>query len=300
MNTLTDVAVFVQVVESGSFTAAAEVLEMSKAAVSKYVARLERRLGSRLLHRTTRRLTLTEAGSALYDGAAGALEQISSAEGAVMELAGQPRGKLRVTAPVYFGSTFLVPVIGQFLRRYPDIELELDLDNRIVDMVAGGFDVGIRITTLSSSSMVARRLATSALVTVAAPGYLAKRGEPLLPADLRDHNCLTYSLDRTPGEWHFNDPKGDVSSVRIRGNLRCNSDETLKQAALDGLGIVHFPELFITDELAQGKLVRLLPGYEPAPGSIFAVFPSRANLAPKVRVFIDYLADSLSESQLTR
>ena len=300
MQALTDIAVFVEVVDRGSFTAAAHSLALSKGAVSKYVSRLEERLGARLLQRTTRRLTLTEAGSALYDGAARALEQISTVEDTVMGLSGAPRGRLRVTAPVYFGSTFLVPTIERFLVRYPDIRLELDLDNRIVDLVQERYDVAIRITTLASSSLVARWLANSGVVVVASPGYLESRGMPRVPSDLQGHNCLTYALELTPGEWQFRNPDGGTIGVRVNGSLRCNSDEILKQAALDSVGIAHFPELFVTDELASGALTRILPDFELPPGSLCAVFPTKANLAPKVRVFVDFLAESIARSSLRR
>jgi DNA-binding transcriptional LysR family regulator len=268
--------------------------------VSKYVSRLEQRLGSRLLQRTTRRLTLTEAGAALYDGAARALEQIASVEDTVIGLSGAPRGRLRVTAPVYFGSTFLVPTIEQFLARYPDIQLELDLDNRIVDLVEERYDVAIRISTLTSSSLVARRLASSGVVTVASPRYLEAHGVPRVPQELREHNCLGYALEQTPGEWQFRNTSGEIFGVRINGNLVCNSDEILKQGAIDALGIARFPELFVTDELACGKLVLVLSDYDLVPGSLYAVFPARANLAPKVRVFIDFLDDSIRRSSLSR
>lgn len=294
MKSFSDVAIFVAVVERGSFTAAAEYLEMSKAAVSKQVSGLEKRLGSRLLHRTTRKLALTEAGSTLFDGAGGALEQITAAEDAVLELAGEPRGRLKVTAPIYFGATFLVPTFVQFLERYPHIELDLDLDNRIVDLVQGGFDLAIRISTLTSSSLVARRLADTSLVTVASPAYLQKHGEPKTPAELRNHACLVYTLDRTPNEWHYLNSNGETLSVQARGGLRCNNDEALKEAALNGLGVAHFPALFVENELESGALVRLLQGYEPPPSTICAVFPTRRNLAPKVRVFVDFLAEALS------
>lgn len=295
MKSLSDVAVFVEVVERGSFTAAAESLEMSKAAVSKAVAQLEKRLGNRLLHRTTRRLTLTEAGSALFDGAGPALEQITAAEDAVIELSGEPRGRLKVTAPIYFGATFLIPTFGQFLKRYPHVELELDLDNRIVDLVAGGFDIAIRITTLTSTSLVARKLAEVSLVTVASPAYLRTAGTPARPDDLRNHQCLLYTLDRTPNEWHFRSGDGQAISVPAGGGLRCNNDEALKEAALQGMGIARFPALFVSDVLATGRLVTLLDDFEPLPSAICAVFPTRRNLAPKVRVFVDFLAERLGD-----
>jgi DNA-binding transcriptional LysR family regulator len=300
VQTLTDIAVFVEVVDRGSFTAAAHSLALSKGAVSKYVSRLEQRLGARLLQRTTRRLTMTEEGAALYEGAARALEQLSDVEDTVMGLSGAPRGRLRVTAPVYFGSTFLVPTIERFLARYPDIQLELDLDNRMVDLVEERYDVAIRITTLASSSLVARRLAASGIVTVASPAYLEARGTPRIPQDLSKHNCLGYALESTPGEWQFRNADGENFSVRVRGNLVCNSDEILKQGAIDALGIARFPDIFVTDELASGKLVRVLENYALSPGSLYAVFPTRVNLAPKVRVFIDFLHDSVGQSSLAR
>lgn len=291
METPVDIAVFVRVVEYGSFTAAAEALELSKAAVSKYINRLEARLGTRLLNRTTRRLTLTEAGEALYQRTGGPIGEIMAAESEVMELGGRPRGRLRITAPAHFGDVFLVPRLCTFMRRYPDIELDLDLDNRIVDLVKERFDVGIRITTPASSSLVARRLADVRIVTVAAPEYLARHGTPQSPDDLREHECLAYSLARVPNEWHYSRPRGGTIGVRVRGKFRCNSDAALKRAALDGHGILRFPELFIEKELREGALVRLLDGFDPPLASLSAVFPARENLAPKVRVFVDYLAE---------
>lgn len=293
MRQLSDIAVFTAVVDQGSFTAAADTLQISKAAVSKYVSRLEDRLGARLLNRTTRRLTLTEAGAVLYDQAHGALAEIDAAAAAVMELGGTPRGRLRVTAPAYFGNAFLMPVVSRFLADYPQISMELDLDNRIVDVVAERFDVAVRITTLTDSSLVARRLAAVRLVTVASPAYLARYGTPERPADLRSHVALTYSVDRVPDEWQFADGRATALAVRVHGNLRCNNDDALKQAALDGVGVARFPEIFVSAELADGRLVRLLQAFEPPPSSLCAVFPSRANLAPKVRVFVDYLARHL-------
>lgn len=295
MSNLSDLAVFVAVVERGSFTAAADQLELSKAATSKAVGNLESRLGARLLNRTTRRLSLTEAGAALYDRVGGAMADIVAAESEIMELTGTPRGRLRVTAPIYFGNVHLMPAVCRFLRQYPDIELELDLDNKIVDLVERRVDVAIRITTLLDSSLVARRLADVALVTVASPDYLAKYGTPKQPNDLKEHAGLTYSLLRTPNEWHYLDG-GEPVSVHVRSVLRCNSDDALKHAALEGLGVTRFPEIFIVEELSKGRLVRVLEKYEPPPSSLCAVFPTRANMPPKVRVFVDFLADHFRKS----
>src|SRR5690606_9588655 len=249
MERYSDIAVFVSVVEAGSFTAAAEALELSKAAVSKYVGRLEKRLGARLLNRTTRRLTLTEAGQALYERASGAIADLAAAESAVAELADAPRGRLRVTAPAHFGEAFLAPLFAAFRKRYPDIQLDVDLDNRIVDLVEDGFDVGLRITRLDSGSMVARKLADIRMVTVASPEYLERHGTPREPMDLREHECLLYNLDRVPGEWRYRRGLDRLISVRVSGGFRCNSDGALKRAALDGIGILRFPELFVQEEL---------------------------------------------------
>lgn len=296
MQNLSDIAVFVEVVGRGSFTAAADALEISKAAVSKYVSRLEDRLGARLLNRTTRRLTLTEAGAVLYDQAQAALAELKAAESGVLELSGAPRGRLRVTAPAYFGNAFLMPIVSRFLSDYPEISIDLDLDNRIVDVVEQRFDVAVRITTLTDSSLVARRLSEVGLVTVASPAYLARHGTPTQPHQLGDHVALTYSIDRTPNEWSYRDKNGAALAVRVRGCLRCNNDDALKQAALDGVGIARFPEIFVAAEIDDGRLVRILDAFEPLPSSLCAVFPSRANLAPKVRVFVDYLAQHLRTS----
>jgi len=294
MDRISDIAAFVQVVEQGSFTAAAEVLELSKAAVSKYVGRLEKRLGARLLNRTTRRITLTEAGRALYDRASVAIADLAAAESEVVELTGTPRGRLRVTAPSHFGEVFLAPLFAPFRARYPDIELDLDLDNRIVDLVEEGFDVAIRISQLGTSSLVARKLTDVRVVTAASPAYLARHGVPAVPMDLRDHECLLYGLDRTPGEWRFRRGLDRLISVRVHGAFRCNNDGALKRAALDGLGILRFPELFVENELRDGSLVAVLPEFEMQRLTLSAVFPARANLAPKVRVFVDYLAEQFA------
>ncbi len=295
MDRLADVAAFVQVVETGSFTAAAEQLGVSKAVVSKYVSRLEQRLGARLLQRTTRRLTLTEAGEALYHKSSGALAELADAEAEVARLTGAPRGHLRVTAPTYFGSSILAPLLKDFVARFPEITLELDLDDRITDLVKDRFDVAVRITPAVDPGLVARRLAESALVVVAAPSYVKRRGLPKAPADLKGHACLGYSLARMPNEWRFRPPKGRWIAARIECALYCNSDFVLKQATLDGVGLALFPRFFVARELENGRLVQALPGYGTHELSISAVYVSRRNLLPKVRAFVDFLAERLPD-----
>lgn len=297
MEHLKDIAIFASVVEQGGFTAAADQLEISKAAVSKYVGRLEQRLGARLLNRTTRRVTLTEAGEALYRRCVIALSDLEEAENEVMQLSGAPRGHLRVSVPVYFGEMYLAPHLNTFRRRYPEVQLDLDFDNRIVDLVKERFDVAIRITQLGDSSLVARRIADCPLAVCAAPKYVALHGKPATPAQLREHDCLSYSLERTPNEWRFRKPGGRWIPIAVKGSIRCNNDIALKQAVIDGMGIRLLPRMFIEHELQRGVLIELLNDYELPPLKLYAVFPSRKNLLPKARVFIEFLDETFGNKK---
>ena len=291
MISASDIAVFVRVVELGSFTKAADTLEISKAAVSKYVNRLEQRLGARLMHRTTRRLTLTEAGQALYGRSAAALAELGEAENDVAQLTGKPRGTLRVTAPTYFGSTTLAPHLKEYRTNYPEVALDLDLSDRLVDLVKERFDVAIRISAMHDSSLVATRLAPCPTALVASPSYLRRHGMPKTPADLASHEGLGYSIVRTPNEWRFRAPKGRWVTVTVRSTIRCNNDFALKQFALDGLGLVFFPRFFVENELASGKLVQVLEDYPGPDLSINAVYETRRHLLPKVRSFLNFLTE---------
>jgi DNA-binding transcriptional LysR family regulator len=295
---LTDVAVFVRVVETGSFTAAADALEVSKAAVSKYVSRLEAALGTRLLQRTTRRLTLTEAGSAYYARAAVALGELGAANEELVAMSGEPRGHLRVSAPGYLGAVHLSPMLGRFLKAHPKITLDLDLTNRVVDLVQERFDLALRIASNPDSSLVARTIAPCPTVVCATPAYLARHGTPRTPADLAGHECLIYGLTRTPHEWRFRarkrgKPHGRWTAVQVKGALRCNDDFALKQWLLQGLGVRQFPRFFVERELAAGEVVELLPGWDGPLFSISTVFATRQHLAPKVRAFVDFVAAEL-------
>jgi len=291
MNSASDVAVFVRVVELGSFTKAADALAISKAAVSKYVNRLEQRLDARLLHRTTRRLTLTEAGEALYGRSAAALAELGEAESDVAQLTGKPRGMLRVSAPTYFGSTTLAPRIKEFRARYPEVTLDLDLSDRLVDLVKERFDVAIRISAMHDSSLVATRLAPCPTALVGSPAYFRRRGTPATPADLASHEGLGYSILRTPNEWRFRAPKGRWVTVTVHSTIRCNNDFALKQFALDGLGLVNFPRFFVESELASGGLVQALADYPGPELAINAVYETRRHLMPKLRVFLEFLRE---------
>jgi len=287
-----DIAVFVRVVELGSFTKAADALGLSKAAASKVVNRLEQRLSARLLHRTTRRLALTEAGEALFSRSRAALSEIAEAENDVAQLTGKPRGMLRVTAPGYFGVTTLAPRLKEFRARYPDITLDLDLSDRIVDIVKERFDVAVRISAMGDSSLVATRLAPCPTALVASPAYLRRRGTPKTPADLAGHEGIGYSIVKTPNEWRLRGPKGRTVTVTIQSAIRCNNDFALKQFALDGMGIVFFPRFFVEGELASGKLVQLLPDFPGPELAINAVYETRRHLLPKVAAFLSFLREN--------
>jgi len=296
MDAISDIAVFVRVVDSGSFTRAADALEISKAAVSKSISRLEQRLGARLLNRTTRKLTLTEAGDTFYRRGAAALAELNEAQQDISRLSQTPRGLLRVTAPTYFGSVTLAPMLREFQTRYPEVRLDLDLSDRQVDLVQERFDVAVRISTLTDSSLVSRRLAPCPIRIVASPAYLKRRGTPKVPADLREHDCLNYSLARTPNEWRLRTPSGRWTHVEVNGRIRCNNDFVLKQAAVDGLGVAFFPAFFVDREIADGRLVQVLKDYDGPSFFIQAVYASRHHLPSKVRVFVDFLVDHFDQS----
>lgn len=291
MEAISDTAVFLRVVEEGSFTAAAGALELSKGAVSKYVSRLETALGARLLNRTTRRLTLTEAGRAYYDRASRALADLREAAEEVSEKAGSPRGHLRVAAPPFYAAEILSRRLCEFHRRFPDITVELLLDNRLVDLIEERVDVAVRMSAPQDSSLVMRKIADIPLVVCASPAYVERHGRPSAPGELSDHQCLIYTVPARAHQWTFVDPDGRHYSVTVRGRFELNDDHTMRQLAFDGLGIVRMPRLFVQDALDQGRLIQLWPD-EVSPQVTFAAFyPSRSGLPSKARAFVDFLLE---------
>lgn len=291
MEPISDAAVFVCVVDAGGFTAAARRLELSKGAVSKYVGRLESRLGTRLLHRTTRRLSVTEAGERFYRRAQAALAELNDAELEAADHSGAPRGHLRVSAPTFYGAEILARHLRTFRLRYPDISLDLELDNRLVNLVEERFDVAIRMSALQDSSLVMRRLAEISLVACASPDYLLRRGKPETPADLGRHECLIYLLAPRAHEWTFVDATGARYTVEVRGSLATNDDHTLRRAAMDGQGILRMPSLFVREAIERGALVQLWPDDACPAVTLAAVYPSRRELPRKVRTFVDFVTD---------
>lgn len=284
---------FVAVVDSGGFSRAAEKLGASTAAVSRRVAALEEHLGLRLLNRTTRQIGLTEAGEQYYRDLRGILQALAEAGDRVTHLSLAPTGTLRVAAPLSFAVRALAPLLPGFLRRYPGLRLTMDLDDRVVDLLATGADLALRIGPLVDSSLVARRIGEVRRVVCAAPGYLTAHGEPRVPADLGRHACLHYSNVGLREEWTLIGPDGP-ETVEVDGPLCANNGDLLRRAAVGGLGIASLPDFIVAEDLAAGRLRALLPGYTSRPMPLCALWPSRQFVPAKVRLFVDYLTEALA------
>lgn len=283
-------AVFAKVAEVKSFTKAAEALGLSKSAVSKHVAGLEERLKARLLQRTTRRLSLTEVGTALFARAQRIVAEVEEAERAVTALSTEPRGTLRVSAPMSFGIRHLGPVLADFMVRFPALHVDLALNDRMVDIVEDGFDLAIRIAKLPDSSLIARKLCPGRRIVCASPEYWRRHGTPKTPADLKNHNCLMYTYLPNPDELRFDGPDGPVA-VPVAGTLHSNNGDILRAAALAGIGFFFAPTFLVGDDVRAGRLERVLPEYDDTSLSIYAVYPHTRHLSAKVRAFIDFLAE---------
>jgi DNA-binding transcriptional LysR family regulator len=285
---LASMKVFAAVVDAGSFAAAAERLDMSRAMASKYVSNLEDHLGTRLLNRTTRRLSLTESGAIFYERSIQIIADVTEAEQAAGHMATTPRGVLKVTMPLAYGLHRLGPLIAEYVSRYPQVKLDLSLSDRKADLVEEGFDVAIRIGSLPESGLIARRLGSERSVVCAAPAYLARHGTPQTPADLRQHACLCYSLTASGEDWHFEGPDASVT-VRVAGPIRGDNGDMLRLAALNGAGVIYQPLFIVADDLASGRLVRVLSDYVSSELGIHALYASRRHLSAKVRSFVDFL-----------
>ncbi len=293
MDNLSGMAVFAQVVESRSFTGAAQRLGMSKAAVSKQISRLEERLGARLLNRTTRRLNLTEVGAAFYERCARIVAEAEEAELAVTRLNTAPRGTLRVDAPVNFGMQYLAPLLPPFMQRNDELSVDITFSDRFVDLIDEGYDMAIRIAQLADSSLIARKLADMPSVICAAPLYWDLHGRPAHPSELSRHNCFAYSYLATGSEWRLQGPDGEVT-VRVSGSLSANNGDVLRQAATAGLGVVALPVFLACDDLRAGLLEPALADYRPPTRGVYAVYPHNRHLSAKVRAFVDYLVEAMS------
>lgn len=293
MDTLHGIHAFAGVVEHGGFTAAAKALGQSKSAISKQVAALEERLGARLLNRTTRRMSPTEVGQAFYERSLRIIAELDEAERAVAELHAEPRGTLRINAPVAFGTRHIAEPIAEFLQRHPDLNVEMELSDRMVDVVDEGFDLAIRITRLPDSSLIARKLAPFSRSLCASPAYWEKHGRPEHPDDLRHHQCLLYTYLLTGDDWTFTGPDGECK-VRVTGSLKVNNGDALLGAARNGLGVLNTPNFIAYEDIRNGRLEPVLLDYMASDANIYAVYPHNRHLSAKVRLFIDFLVERFS------
>jgi DNA-binding transcriptional LysR family regulator len=291
MDRLTEMEAFVQVVDHGGFTDAARKLGVSKSAVSKHVSALEARLAVRLLNRTTRRVSPTEVGLAYYDRARTVLQDASEADSMVTALQATPKGALRVSAPVSFGINQLSPAVADFLCVYPEVDVNLVLEDRFVELVAEGYDLAIRIGVLEDSSLKARKLAETRGILVASPGYLAGMGVPRGIDDLSGHRLLHYSNLATGNFWRLRGPSGEERQIRVGGRMTANNGESLMRAAESGLGIALVPSFVACGPLDAGRLVEVLPDRPPDILGIHALFPQGPFIQPKLRAFIDFLVE---------
>jgi DNA-binding transcriptional LysR family regulator len=283
-------AAFVKVVELGSFARAAERLSLSTSAVSRQVAELETRLEARLLQRSTRRLSLTEAGEAFYERAVQLLADLDEAETSVRSASIQASGTLRLTCGVSFGDQHLAPAIAEFAAAQPRVSFDLDLSDRAVDLVEEGFDLAIRIGEIGQKGMVSRRLGTTELVCCAAPEYLARNPLPRVPADLERHACIAYAYAPLANSWSFAAGDGSLHTPRITPRHRSNNGRMAAALATAGLGVVVEPDFIVAPDIRAGRLLRLLPDHRAPRSPIAAVYPSRRHLSAKVRAFVDFLA----------
>ena len=292
MSKIQEMSSFVAVVDAGSFVGAARATGLSKAAISRHVGELERRLNVRLLQRTTRRLSLTEEGRMFFERAKELLESIEEAESQLTRRAGEARGVIRVNAPLTFGALHLASLWGPFADANPDVSLDITLGDRIVDLVDEGYDLAIRITRIPDSTLVTRKLSSTRMVLCASPAYLQRRGAPAHPHELGQHAVISYTYWSTRDEWHFTGPDGPVD-VRIVPRIHTNNGDTCRRAALMHQGIILQPDFIVGEDLRRGDLVEILPAYHSIEIGIYAVYASRKHLPLKTRRLIDFLADAL-------
>lgn len=292
MDQLGAMRVFLRVIQTGSFSAAAREQNSSQATISKKVAALEDKLGVKLLTRTSRELSLTQAGQEYYEHCLNIVQEIDEVEASVRSQVSSPKGTLRIAAAAPLARILLAPLIAEFLEEYPDIEVDMVIDERHIDLVAEGIDIAIRARKLEDSSLIARPLFNNPLLLVAAPDYLEKHGVPTQPKDLKSHQCIVYTFNRSLNNWHFVDNGQDVS-IPVRGTFRSNSGETNLEMALAGLGITQLPIWMMDEHLQSGKLVRVLEEYPSDTVPINAIYPQNRHVPLKVRCFVNFIQEQL-------
>lgn len=286
---------FTTVAEAGQFAAASERLGLSRAMASKQVMDLEAHLGVRLLNRTTRKVSLTEQGSAYLERCRDVLLSIEEAEREVTSQASEPIGRLQVSAPMAFGASHVAPEVAKFAALHPRVSIELTLNDRMVDLVDEGYDLAIRIGRLADSSLIAKRISEMQLVCCASPHYFERRSRPREPEDLSRHECILYSYASTGATWTFPTSRGS-STVKVSGRVTCNNGEAICQMAIRGLGVILQPDFIVDAHLASGALERQLPEHPPEPVGIYAIHQSRKHVPARVRSFIEHLTSAFSNT----
>jgi DNA-binding transcriptional LysR family regulator len=290
MDRFASMSIFVRVIERGSFAAAAEGSGMTATMVGNHVRALERLLGARLLNRTTRRQHLTEIGRGYYEQCVSILAQLQSAEIDARDMRARPRGRLRISAPIIYATCKLAPAMREYLDCYPDVQVELALSDRVVDLADGGFDAAIRVGSLPDSNLIARPLSSSSRIACAAPEYLLKHGTPATPKDLENHHCLAFGFDSGPErDWRFILADGSQQTVRVPGRLDISGGQALREAAIAGLGITMLPEMMLEHDIAEGRLIRLFADL-PAPAfPVHIVYLPERQLTAKLASFVDFV-----------
>jgi len=295
MTTLAAIRIFNRVVEAGSFSEAGRQLGVAPSSVSRQINELEDSLRTRLFQRSTRKLSLTEAGEIYYGRAIRIIAEVDEARLAVSQLDGTPTGVLRLNVPGSLSRRYLVPILIAFQRKYPGVEVVLLVTDQVMDMIEHRIDLTIRLGALSDSNLVARKISTCRRLLCASAGYLKRAGQLKLPDDLGHHNCLTFRSNAGSNVWKFKHKNGKASEVQVSGNLCSNDGESLVAAAVEGHGLILVPEWLVRDEIDSGSLIEALPAYTAVPGEtpMYALYPLQRHLAPKVRAFIDFIIDSM-------
>ncbi|MAD45308.1 MAG: LysR family transcriptional regulator [Oceanospirillaceae bacterium] len=294
---LDGMVIFATVVDAGSFTRAARLTGHSTSYISKEINRLEERLGVRLMNRTTRSLHLTADGELYYQQCQQIIADASDVQNALLGHQLQPTGTLRVSCPSSFAVVRMQDIFSGFLQEYPQVSLDLDLNNRKVDVIADGFDVVIRATPhLEDSSLISRKIMSSRAITLASPAYLEKHGTPEKPQDLINHQCITYSYLKNPRQWPYKNQYGMEISVEVNSRVTVNTSEMELALCLAGNGIARMPGFLFSDEFSSGQLVELFPDYQPSPIDTYLIYPSRKHMSAKVRSFIDYVAEKIQDN----
>lgn len=297
MDRIGDLQLFLRVVDLGSISAAARSLEISVAVASQRLQRLEKTLGVRLIHRSTRQLRVTPEGAALAEQGRPLVEDLEALTSSLKKAAKDVSGTLRVTVPAAFGRQYISPLLPTFLARHPRLRVSIDMSDPMQDLVGEGFDLAIRIGQVQEQSLVARRLTNNRRLLCAAPAYLKRRGVPKSPEDLREHDCLLMMGAKGPrDQWTLTAPDGTETTIRVRGRLESNMGEVIRDAAIAGMGISLHSAWHVCEDLLAGRLTQVLPKYQLAPSAIYAVMPPRRLMLPRVRAFIDFLVEHFGES----